>query len=488
MSNTGDLRKILKKIEIFSSLNDEALSLIGEKMKRVVLKPGDIICNEGDTGDSMYAVTGGEVDVLKESREGIPVKLTSLKQGEVAGIMCLFDEDKRSATLQASGEAELWEIDNNDFNELLRENPDISRALLNVFSRYLREEIEVVAELRSDEADERLKVAVFDSKPYTEVIFRKQNKDRYALKFFDARLNDDTFSVANGFKVVCIFVNDDVNASVVKKLKKLGVELIVLRSAGYNNVDIEECNKAGITVARVPAYSPYAVAEHAIALMMALNRHIHRAHNRVREGNFSLNGLVGFDIYGKTAGIIGAGKIGQVAIDILSGFGCNILVYNRTPKDDPRENVRYVALDDLLEKSDIISLHAPLTPQTSHLIDEEAISKMKPGVMLINTSRGGLVDTRALIKGLVSGKIGSAGLDVYEEESGYFFEDYSDSVLNDETLARLTTFNNVMITSHMGFLTDEALTNIVDTTYLNIEEFENGKRGSELTNAVVSGD
>jgi D-lactate dehydrogenase len=286
--------------------------------------------------------------------------------------------------------------------------------------------------------------------------------------------------------VICPFVNDKIDAEVVEELSRNGLKMIALRCAGYNNVDIEACEKHGISVTHVPAYSPHAVAEHAVALMMALNRHIHRANNRIREGNFSLDGLVGFDMFGKTVGIIGTGKIGKCTLDILLGFGCRILAYDKYPDSKIARNkgVQYVELDKLFSESYIISLHAPLTLETKYMINKESITGMKPGVMLINTSRGGLVDTQALIKGLLSGQIGSAGLDVYEEESEYFFEDFSHTVISDDTLARLTTFNNVMITSHMGFLTHEALANIVNTTMKNISEYEKGKRGSQLTKAI----
>jgi D-lactate dehydrogenase len=288
--------------------------------------------------------------------------------------------------------------------------------------------------------------------------------------------------------VVCAFVNDSIDAEVVEELNRMGIELIALRCAGFNNVDIEACEKYGINVVRVPAYSPYAVAEHTIALIMALNRHIHKANNRIREGNFSLDGLVGFDMYQKTVGILGTGKIGKCLIDILLGFGCKILAYDKFPDKviAQMKSVEYVELDTIFRESDIISLHIPLTPETYHLINKDSISLMKHGVMLINTSRGGLVNSQDLIEGLKTGQIGSAGLDVYEEESKYFFEDFSQTIISDDTLARLTTFNNVMITSHMAFLTNEALENIVDTTLENIKEYENGKSGSELTNSIQS--
>jgi D-lactate dehydrogenase len=285
---------------------------------------------------------------------------------------------------------------------------------------------------------------------------------------------------------VCAFVNDDLSVAVVEALRDIGVEMIALRCAGYNNVDLEACARCGISVARVPAYSPHSVAEHGVALVMALNRRILRAHSRVREGNFSLDGLVGFEMHGKTVGLVGTGRIGRCAADIFQGFGCEILAYDKFQDKDfaRRPRVQYVELGELFRRSDIVTLYLPLTPETCHLIDSQAIGKMKRGVMIINTSRGALIDTQALIDGLKSGQVGSAGLDVYEEESEYFFEDLSDKVITDDVLARLMTFSNVVITSHMAFLTQEALSNIADTTFENIREYEQGKRGTELTNGI----
>jgi D-lactate dehydrogenase len=288
--------------------------------------------------------------------------------------------------------------------------------------------------------------------------------------------------------VVVVSANDTVDAVVADALAGLGVEMVALRCAGFNNVDVPACQRAGLSIARVPAYSPHAVAEHAVALMMALNRRIHRAHNRVREGNFSLDGLLGFDMYGRTVGIVGTGKIGSCVARILRGFGCRLLAHDMYPSAELTESLglRYVDLETLLAEADIVSLHAPLTPKTRHLIDAAAVQRMKRGVMLINTSRGALVDTPALVEGLKSGQIGYAGLDVYEEEAAYFFEDFSNRVVADDVLARLTTFNNVLVTSHQGSFTDEAQRNIADTVLDNIREFEQGKHGGELTNAVVA--
>lgn len=487
MNKMARLDKVLKNVQLFAPLDQQCLTKLKEKMKLISLKANEILCSEGEAGDRMYIVDTGELRVIKTGKTGNPIEIARLRSGEAAGMMSLFEKEPRSAMLQAAGKVELWEIDQKTFQQLLDTQPELSKALLGVLSQRLRRETKIVAELTSHDEDNRLKVAVFDSKPYTERIFLDRNGERYALKFFESRLNRDTVAMASGFRVVCPFVNDRIDAETVEGLAKLGVQLIALRCAGYNNVDLAACRDHNISVARVPAYSPYAVAEHSIALMMALNRHTARAHNRVREGNFSLNGLVGFDMHKKTVGIFGTGKIGKCSIDILLGFGCQILASSRSVDKQlaRRRGVTYVEFDELLAESDIISLHAPLTPKTHHIVNAKSIKKMKPGAMLINTSRGGLVDTQALIKGLVSGQIGSAGLDVCEEESEYFFEDFSDTVIADETLARLTTFNNVIITSHMAFLTREALANIADSTFDNITEYESGKQGQELTNAAA---
>ncbi len=332
----------------------------------------------------------------------------------------------------------------------------------------------------------RLKVAFFDAKAYDIESFDKSNADRYAIQYLSASLNRDTAVAAKGYKAVCIFVNDTCNAEVVETLATQGVEFVALRCAGFNNVDLEACETHGINVARVPAYSPYATAEHSVGLMLMLNRHLHHAYLRNRYGYFVLDGLTGFDMRGKTVGVVGTGKIGQCVINILLGFGCRVLAFDKFPNPEVSAggNVEYVEPEQLLSQSEIITLHAPLTPETRHVINQSAIGKMKDGVMLINTSRGELIDTRALIEGLKSGKVGAAGLDVYEEEAGIFYRDLSGKVLTDDVIARLMSFNNVVVTSHQAYLTHEALTNIANTTLDNLREFEQGRGGSELTNAV----
>lgn len=331
-----------------------------------------------------------------------------------------------------------------------------------------------------------MRVAVFSTKPYDRRSLDAANADgRHEIVYFEPRLVMETAPLAVDFEAVCAFVNDHLDREVLQVLSEGGTRLVALRSAGFNHVDLDAAEELGITVVRVPAYSPHAVAEHAVGLMLALNRKLHRAHNRVREGNFSLEGLLGFDMHGKTVGIVGTGKIGTVLAGILKGFGCHLLGYDPHPGDAARNlGVEYVAFDDLVGRSDIISLHLPLTPETHHIIDAEAIRKMKRGAMVINTSRGDLLDTAAVIEGLKDGQIGSVGLDVYEEEEELFFEDLSNQVLQDDVFARLLTFPNVLVTGHQAFFTEEALRAIAETTITNIDAIENGEECPNIVSAV----
>ncbi len=328
-----------------------------------------------------------------------------------------------------------------------------------------------------------MKVAVFDTHRYDrEALEQANGAFHFTFSFFDVRLKPETVALAQGHDVVCAFVNDQLTRPVLEALKHYGVRLIALRCAGFNNVDLKAAKELGLPVVRVPEYSPYAVAEHAVALLLTLNRKIHKAHNRVREGNFSLDGLVGFDLKGKTVGIVGTGKIGKVFAHIMKGFGCRLLAFD-VRQDEAlvaETDVEYVAMERVFAESDVISLHVPLMPQTYHLVNEAALALMKPGVVLINTSRGALVDAAALIKALKQGRIGAAGLDVYEEEAGVFFQDLSGHVLQDDVLARLLTFPNVIITSHQAFLTKEALGNIAETTLGNVKGFAEGKLNNEV--------
>lgn len=321
-----------------------------------------------------------------------------------------------------------------------------------------------------------MKVRVFSTKPYDRRHLTRANRDHgHELTYLEEHLNANTAALCPQPGAVCAFVNDQLDASVLESLSDQGVRLVALRSAGFNHVDVPAAERLGITVARVPAYSPYAVAEHAVALILSLNRKLHRAYARVRDGNFELNGLCGFDLHGRTVGVVGTGTIGRVFAKILTGFGCKLLGYDKFESPEARQiGVEYVSLSELLACSDVVSLHCPLSAETHHLIDESAVSSMKPGVMLINTGRGGLVDARALIGGLKSGRIGALGLDVYEEEEQLFFEDHSAEIIQDDVFMRLLTFPNVLITAHQAFFTEEALSNIAETTLGNVTAFESG--------------
>lgn len=317
-----------------------------------------------------------------------------------------------------------------------------------------------------------IKIAFFDTKEYDKASFARYEKPgEIEFKFLETKLTEDTVELANDCDVVCVFVNDTVNDKVIDKLYASGTKMIALRCAGYNNVDVQHAYRK-IHVSHVPAYSPYAVAEHTAALLLTSIRRIHKAYNRTRDFNFSLSGLTGFDLHGKTVGVIGTGKIGRIFVDICRGFGMNVIAYDAYPAAD--SGINYVTLDELFERSDIISLHCPLTDDTKHMINAAAIEKMKKGVVILNTSRGALIDAEALLEGIKARKVGAACLDVYEEEADIFFEDRSGHILNDELLSRLISMPNVIVTSHQAFLTEEALNNIAETTINNIRSyFEN---------------
>ncbi|MBB5353538.1 D-lactate dehydrogenase [Haloferula luteola] len=324
--------------------------------------------------------------------------------------------------------------------------------------------------------------AFYDTKSYDRTYFLRENEGGdVELRFFEHRLNASTAASAEGCKAVCVFVNDRVDRECLTELAHRGVKLIALRCAGFNNVDLEAAAELGLQVVRVPAYSPHAVAEHTVALLLALNRKIHRAYYRVREMNFSLGGLVGFDLHGKTVGVVGTGKIGKLAAGIFRGFGCDVLASDAYPDAHwaSATGVRYVPLEQLFAESDVVSLHLPLTPESDHLLNDDAIARMKPTAYLINTSRGRLVDSKAVIRALKEGRLGGVALDVYEEEEGVFFEDHSDHALQDDVLTRLLSFPNVLITSHQAFLTDEALKAIAGVTLDSIRRFAAGERPME---------
>lgn len=325
-----------------------------------------------------------------------------------------------------------------------------------------------------------MRVAFFDSKNYDIDSFKPYSgREGLEFKFYETKLNEDTAWLANGCYAVCAFVNDTLNAAVIDTLCSLGVKLIAMRCAGYNNVDLDHA-KGKIDIVRVPAYSPYAVAEHAMALLLTSIRRVHKAYIRTRDFNFSLNGLTGFDLHGKTAGVVGTGKIGRVFIDICRGFGMNVIAYDKFPAKD--SGIEYVGLEELFKRSDVISFHCPLTEDTYHLISKDTVEILKKGVVLINTSRGALIDAEALLDGIKARKIGAACLDVYEEEGDVFFEDFSGHIIADDTLARLISMPNVIVTSHQAFLTEEALSNIAETTVENIIAYSKGNEPQNLIN------
>jgi D-lactate dehydrogenase len=334
-------------------------------------------------------------------------------------------------------------------------------------------------------------ISFFSTQSYDKTFFDRHNKNN-EIRYFDVSLTEQTAALAKGSQAVCVFVNDKITEGVIQQLSKMGIQLIVLRCAGYNNVNLEAAKQHGLTLVRVPAYSPHAVAEHAVALILTLNRKTHKAYNRVREGNFSLDRLTGFDLYGKTVGVVGTGKIGETFCRIMLGFGCKVLAYdvveNKALKavdegnpDASGKGVTFSSLENLLKQSDIVSLHCPLNDATRHLINTDSLKTMKKGAMLINTGRGALIDTHAVIEALKTGQLDYLGIDVYEQEDKLFFKDFSESIIQDEVILRLMSFPNVLITAHQAFFTEEALTQIALITLQNISDFEENK---PLVNAV----
>jgi len=476
---------LLRQTQLFSELEEPALLALRERIERSSFEAGATLCTEGETGDRMFIIESGEVAVLKSVGAGDPIEVTVLRRGDIAGEMGLFGNRRRTATLQACSACSVWVLPYDSFEALIEREGSVARGLLANMSRHLARETSEAAILRAKEEERGLHVAFFSANPYRNRLYTERNRYGFVLKFFQPRLTLDTVPLASSFRVIVVGPNDALDAEVIEALHEVGVEMIALQCTDYEGVNLDACNRLGMSIARVPATAPHAVAEYAAALMMALNRCPHRAHARVREGSLSSDGLVGFDVHGKTAGVIGTGMIGSRVLEILHGFGCRLLAHSRTERPElvDRFGVRYVELEELLESSDIVSLHCTLTAETYHLIDAEAIAKMKDGVMLINTARGGLVDTEALLRALESRKIGYAGLDVYEEEEECIAHDARDDA-SDGVLGRLTRFDNVMITGHQGSLTDVAQANLAEATLENIREFQMGKRGDQLTNSV----
>lgn len=510
----NDTIAFLKTIPLFKPLSDASYAVIANLSEPIQFTKAEAIISEDSQSGHVFILVDGEAEVWKRgllhkspSTESLVtestqerlhkdedmLKLVTLRKGDIVGIGSLFLENTpHSASVIASTDSvRALRINNELFQKAIKEHGDIALALLKDSVKEVRtfRSKDIVLSDLVNNHDERFKVVFFDFKPYEKPYFNQELSKIKDLNchFFKEKLSMETVNLAAGAKVICIFVNDIASdAQIISHLHSIGVEMIALRCAGFNNVDLKACDALGVSVARVPAYSPYSVAEHACALLLAINRKLPTAYSRNKSGNFALSGLVGFDLHGKTIGVIGTGKIGVCFIKIMLGFGCNVLAYDVYPSEEvaAMKGVKYVALPDLLAQSDVISIHCPLLPSTQFMINNDTISQMKKGVILINTSRGGLIKTIDLIKGLKSGQIGGAGLDVYEDEREYFFEDRSHEVMKDDVLARLMTFNNVLITAHQAFLTEEALAAIARTTAGNIQEFIQGKTMKKLTNSV----
>jgi D-lactate dehydrogenase len=481
---------ILSNLEVFRNVEPTTLEAVADLAESRSVAAGEYLFREGDPANAVFVILEGTLEVRKAAAEGVEITLRRMGRGEAGGLTSMAVPKQRSASLKAEGPVSVLLVPRERFLQLVDAHPDLARAVIELLGNKVRGKTSQLADyMASTQPDGRFAVAVFDAKPYDRRFLDAAAGSDVRLHYFENRLSSETASLARGFPAVCAFVNDELDGACIDQLAAGGVRLIALRCAGFNNVDLAAAQRRGISVVRVPGYSPHAVAEHTVALILTLNRKTHRAYQRVREGNFSLSGLVGFDLYGRTAGVVGTGKIGRCLAEVLRGLGMELLAFDPYPDEEfaARVGARYVELNELLSQSDVITLNAPLTEETHHMIDADAIDLMRRGVMLINTGRGALIHTTALIEGLKSGKIGAAGLDVYEEESEYFFQDRSEEPITDDTLARLLTFPNVLVTSHQAFLTSDALGNIASTTLSNIREFREGAEGAALQNAVMPG-
>ncbi|KAJ3060134.1 hypothetical protein HDU98_003864 [Podochytrium sp. JEL0797] len=498
---------VLSNSGLFPGLDQAQLESVASEMQLITFSKGDVIYTEGDKASYLFMITSGLVDVSKriDSNDASSenVKLISLGAGEYIGESMISDRPISATIVAAEDNTSALRLDNAAFANILKQHPSLADALLKGLSQQLRSFRSLLTSTLAKSATtgtaaaKTIDMAVFDFMKHEKVSFTQAVANMQAtlpegvalrVRYLDTKLNINSARLASGCQVVCIFVNDTASAEVMNVLGSMGVQMMALRCAGFDMVDLKVAKALNIEVCRVPAYSPFAVAEFAATLAMALNRKIVPACARVKTGNFDLAGLVGFDMYGKTVGVIGTGKIGQCFIKIMLGFGCKVLCFDAYPSKDVAtwEGCTYVTLDELYAQSRLISLHAPLFPETKHMINATSIAKMQRGVLIINTSRGGLIDTKALIDGLKTGQVGGAGLDVYENEKALFFEDHSDSVMEDDIYARLMTFQNVLVAGHQAFLTEEALEKIGSVTMHNVmQKMVEGKTGKELENVVL---
>ncbi|KAJ3404098.1 hypothetical protein CcCBS67573_g01904 [Chytriomyces confervae] len=496
---------VLASTGLFPGLDKDQLAAIAREMQLMTFDKDQVIVAEGEPADHLYILTSGKADVLKRvDLASESVRLISLGPGEYLG-ESILDGGLINATIVATVDGtQALRLDAASFKVILDNHSEVAASLLRGLSKELRafrsvltRTLSITGKSTPAATSNVIRMAVFDFMKHEKQSFEAcvdafseslDENTSFEVQYFESKLDTKTVRLAAGCQVVCIFVNDTANAEVLTHLAAQGVKLLTLRCAGFDMVDLKAASALGIAVTRVPAYSPYAVAEFAVTLALSLNRKIVPASARVRQGNFSLAGLVGFDLYGKTVGVIGTGKIGQCFIKIMLGFGCKVLCYDAYPSKDVAswENCSYVTLDELLNQSKLISLHAPLLPETKHMINAASLAKMQKGAVLINTSRGGLVDTQALIQALKSGHISGAGLDVYENEKSLFFEDHSLTIMEDDSYVRLMSFPNVIVTGHQAFLTEEALDKIGSTTMENVRQFMVERRvGKSLENVVL---
>lgn len=489
------LESYLRKIAIFRKIEGEDLKKLSELFESKKYEAGTVLFKEKTPQTKAFIIAEGSLVRKKLNTEtNEQVVINKLTKGNEVGFLHLQAEDPAFATLVAETDVTVFEITREKFDQAVTTNPKIGLAIVAGLAEQVRAQTKLIRSIQPERAEdtEKVKVVFYDTKKWTVDAFDAQKKalgfDWIDIKYVSQQLSSSSAFLAAGAQAVCCFVNDNVDAQVVKTLSELGVKLIAMRCAGFDRVDLNMAETLGISVVRVPAYSPYAVAEHAIALLMTLNRKLHKAYNRTREANFNLDGLLGVDLHGKTAGVIGTGKIGQCVVNIFLGFGCKVLCYDVFINKDlaATPNVTYVPLEQLLSESNFISIHAPLTPETKHMINADSLKKMKKDAIIINTSRGGLIDSKALVEALEKDEIAGAGLDVYEQEKDYFFQDKSidDKMIEDEVLRKLLSLKNVIVTGHQAFFTSEAVNNIAKTTLENIKLWKEGKRGREHPNSV----